>query len=339
MQIRCPKCQAAIWLDTDRRTSGRCSTCQQQYDFGDRLRGHRLGEIHRRARALAVERGIDLPSAFSLLLGITTLSDVHDFAGGAPTARPAARGTPGEPAASFDPAFQPAVDARTLSPLQATERGDRESYARRLIARHQLTLADAYAVADNRMSLLTAKRKRAAGTAIHLEAARPKRVGRLAAVATLALFGLVAFGIARQGDREATPASHASLVAGVALAASSQASHAPDARPTPIAPAEVVLDENGQPTRISASRPETVLRAFCDRPDRQAFGLSSGILPDPNQWLGLYRDLEDLTVYRAIAIRRDDATGRWTTGQAGSPIAVLTPAVDKLGPLHEIAAE
>jgi len=235
MYIRCADCQATTWIQDLQASTAPvgCQSCGRRYDLS------RIGELgstgrdqYRAALVLAERESIDLPSAYSVLLGIMTMpqaravrqrspaavvaavaaadgggaatavarSPLGSGAGGTDIDRPSPARRPREGLfattgeLAYDPGFRDAVREGLLTATQAMERGDREALAERLARLHGLSLKRAYLVADNRLSIGQARRdERSERLRAHGE--RPARGGRLAAALAVAVFGLAATGL------------------------------------------------------------------------------------------------------------------------------------------------
>jgi len=290
---------------------------------------------------MATELGIDLPSAASMLLGILTLAEVRDALGDIRSTKPSAPSSGAGRERGIDPAFGPAIEAQTLTRAQAVQRGSREAYARGLVARHRVSLDEAYEVADNRTSLLSVMRQRSAGTTVIARPERPVSSGHWTTVAVLPVIVLLAvLGIVRQLDGSTDRVAPAPQPRPI----DQEVPH-PDAAgfidtrlPTPSPVVEVHFDPNGQRTRIRASRPQTVLLAYCEKVGREPLALATGMMPDSSLWLGIHHDNTASGDRRAIAIRKDRATGRWTAGDGTSPIPAWALDPAQLGTTHELVA-
>lgn len=200
MYIRCLDCQSSTWIESVEPGSAAqhvsCRTCGREYalnvpaDLGATQR-----DQYRKALGFAESHGIDLPSAYSVLLGIMSMDEARGLRERAVSAAakdavarvaarqaapaPPRRKSPGgaeaqrkkesrvrpRPAAadlpSFDPGFSRAVQAGTLTAAQAMERGNRKLMADRLVRTHGLPRRLAYEITDNRISLQAALRQHA----------------------------------------------------------------------------------------------------------------------------------------------------------------------------------
>lgn len=297
--------------------TARCKGCGQDY----RLEvGRTLGladkSLHSKALRYAREEEIDLPGAFSVLMGILTPEDVRAV-GQSPTAdggtlAPAKGVAKGRKA--FDPAFGPAVEAGTLSARQATERGSRAAFVSRLVQRHRLSDALAESVADNRTSLLMALRRREATKTITARVQTDSHRSRTAVLAVV-LVGLV-FAVAVW--------KAASSEAGTDLAAEQGKDE--HALPSSM---EFQVDAQGRILQIIGPDPESVLQAYCNsgspRGRWEALDLASAEPPSTRTRLGILRDTLERDAVRTIAIRQDLKSLRWVAGDGISRL-VDSPA-------------
>ncbi|MCP3979333.1 MAG: hypothetical protein GY716_08395 [bacterium] len=319
MFLRCGKCHASLWLHTDGPPST-CNGCGQTYDSAGYDHDTMVG-LRAHARAFAMENGIDMPAAASVMLGLLTLAQVQDV-GRAPQPEPDASATPrsedvaGTPPAvaeesdltiQFDPAFVPAVEEGCLTRRMAIERGDRDNFANRLVQRHGLSLAAALDVTDNRTTLLCAirlrgRQARPQARTIEIGMARPPRGRRRALVAVL-LFGLLMSGVG--GARwlmKRTDAGPAEAV-------------------------EVRTDEQGRVVQVRGPNPQAVLQAYCKaRPTRESLeplGLMPSVMATTRVRVGVLRDPSQADTLLAIAIRRPRDDSRWSAGDGRAPLIAM----------------
>jgi hypothetical protein len=334
--IRCKNCQETIWVQTAdvRSATVVCAHCSQEY----RLQGWtKLSSAERRlsedARKLARKEGIDLPGAYSVVLGIMSVEDVQELAGGgsAPARDAAAAKTkakvpaaaPAPPAADtdlakdgdrkyrYDPAFRDAVEGGLLTARQALERGKRDSYAAMVATRHRLPIEIAYSVADNRISLLEAMRQRKARPSsalpVSLDAGVARRWAMRGGIAAIA----VAIVFAVWSGRAEEAKKQAEIVAGAGEA-------------------EITADDSGRVVQIAGPTPGSVLTSFCQSaiPGKslEALDLVASAAPGSRARLGLLRDPADPDTVLAITIREDRDGGRWIAGDGTAPLtASLAP--------------
>jgi len=201
MYIRCGKCLATSWLDSltpgESSLTDACKTCSATFNLMGALElGSTEEEQQSKAHQFAEYNDYDLPSAYSILLGLLTPEQARELreqrrADEAELekkeeqreAAKAARKAEAEieieivddeteaPIANsadksagqrlpYDAAFKPAVDEGFLTPMQASERGKRSAWAARIARRHSLSMSVAERVADNRSTLHEAVRKK-----------------------------------------------------------------------------------------------------------------------------------------------------------------------------------
>jgi len=296
MYVRCPACLRASSLpDLD---AADCPACNSSLSL---RRARDLGasgaERLNLADAFAHAEGIDLASAYSVLLGLLDLETARSFElDPVPPGKPSL--DPLQP--EFDPGFSAAVAEGRLSAREAYQRGDRVVYASRLARRHGLTMSQAFDVADNRAPLRT-----------ELAPRRPRTtsVGLLSLVAVI-LVPLLAFVVLQVWSTAA------------------QIGHEPPmrslrepgpVRPTPVAyavAAELREDGDGRLTRVRAADPGQVLRAFCAAdPERNRLALE--VHESGGGWIGVYHERGRRY---AIDIARDERGGGWSAGDARVPL-------------------
>jgi len=338
--LRCSNCHSTVWICDAERPKHACPECRQEYDFEKPMSASGLEDLHLRARGMALELEIDLPSAVSMLLGTLTLAEVRDILDEAPPAEPLAA-APGERRQRhYDRAFQPAIDAGTLTEVQASQRGSRESYAMRLVARHRIRLDAAYDVADGRKSLLSLLRRRGASQPIVTHYRRPSNRARLLiAVAFAGVALLAGVFLVRLFDEEVNhPAlGPQSQQGGSALRPATAPSPSTKISALPVdAYARVQQNEHGEVLSVEATDPGNVLVAFC-KSQGPAGGLDPvDVVPtDPpsdQARLGVLRNLAGEPDYQVVVIRRDPQTRRWFLRNAGDPEAGISmfPAPERL---------
>jgi len=301
MQFRCGNCHGTVWVQL---TAGmknqavvQCRTCSQEYDLGPTLQRVDVADLHQDAVVLAKSSEIDLQAAYSVLLRILSPEEAKD--GCSPSLRSSDHGADTGPAATYDRAFDEAIEAGHLTPYQATQRGKRQAYAEKLVARHRLPLEQALAVADNRISLLQAMRARQPRARIIVEPERPGNYKVPLAIAVGAVLAVAAIFALTRSPHEA---GNSEVRPGYAR--------------TELTTVEVNVNLQGEPTEVSGQDPASVLAAFCESVT------SGGLLPvgleaSDDDWTGVYR--EDGSLY-ALTIRRDPLRDLWVVGNAVEPI-------------------
>jgi len=326
VRIRCKSCHGAVWVELESAGAQAhrfaCPTCSKEYRVDGGPNASRSEEhLATEARQLVRETQIDLPSAYSVLLGVMTLEEVLELgeASAAPSDLPAAAPPGGgSRSVAFDPEFRPAVEAGLLSPAQAMQRGIRSKYVHMLVVRHGLPDALALQVADNRISLLEALRRRGPEPGPPVEVSVPAPPP------------------ARTRGRWGT----AGLVAGllVIVAALLYRASAPSRGPAPsgsprlssVMGADVLSDESGRPVRISAAAPRTVLSAFCAADFGRRFE-AVDLVPlgeggdersgdSRGDMLGLMRRVGRSGEMLSIVVREDRTSNRWVAGDGSSPL-------------------
>ncbi|UCF67574.1 MAG: hypothetical protein JSV80_17720 [Acidobacteriota bacterium] len=241
-----------------------------------------------------------------------------------PTPRTAAA-TTSPHAVEFDPGFAPAVASGFLTPEQAKTRGDRRQLAARLAGRHGLSLANAQALADDRITLLQALEREAAmkATAAAPEPIRPptSRPVTRSRTALISLGAVVIAGLLLFGPRWRTRAVKPPVATGetVALPTDVVDMHVGDGvMVTRSADSAAIV-------RISGPTPDNVLLAYCELASGKALlrpeGIGPTMPPRSGARLGLFADpvLEDRA--RAIVIERDAVARQWIAGDGRSIIS------------------
>jgi hypothetical protein len=323
MYIRCKNCHDSIWIRPGESETGaaRCGRCGQRYHV------HLSGDaeaaceaISRKAGELAQAHGLDLPSAYSVVLGIAThdeMAELHAAGKYEARRRAAEAASPAQAGPKFDAAFRPAVDAGLLTADEAYRRGTREAYAKRLMERHRLPLDLAHAVTDNRLSLLEALHGRAPQAPVSIRIERPERVsGRILLYAAILVAILLTAGL-RWWARE-----EQSATAGRARVR--------------LGTAEVFTDDAGRIVRVVGASPEDVLATYCRQARAGARLEPTGVVPTSVAAavrIGVLQ-AQGADQVQAIPIRVDTSTGRWYAGDGLRP---LEPRTAPEGALEAVA--
>jgi hypothetical protein len=90
--------------------------------------------------------------------------------------------------------------------------------------------------------------------------------------------------------------------------------------------AEIARDAEGRAVLITAGDPLQVLEAFCalhPSGSRQSLGLAEADLAGGASTFGLFQDSESEGSPRAIKIRRDSRSRRWSAGDGRGPVATF----------------
>lgn len=354
MYLRCARCQATTWIATYEPVGQQdvvCQTCGREYRLAvnDQLAGSSR-EQYEYAVRFAETHLIDLPSAYSVLLGIMSVEEAqaakqqenekNQAARARPAVVPRAPGPvespesmPEVPAEElYDPGFREAVEGGCLTVQQAIERGSREVYAMRLARRHGLPRELAFKVADNRVTLQAATqevRSRIARARAAKERRKPASKIQRAMIAVFALAVLA--GVGAQSYKmwqRMVDESHAAET-NTALGSSQAALETvrPEQAPSDglrIVRTHLRTDPEGRVTQIVGPDPRSVLLAYCESGlsgrSLQPVDLVEAIPPELGARNGLFRDEEDPGALYAIRIRRDEQTRRWVAGDGARPI-------------------
>jgi len=292
-----------------------------------------MEQLHQQACGLAGQLAIDLPSAVSMMLDVLKLTQVRDYLSVDHPEEPPEPAEEPSSEAGVDPAFEESINSGRLSRREVLQRGDRERYATKLISRHGISKDEAYAVADKRKPLLAILRQREAASPDTIVAPLPSRSTWKVALAAGVVGGLIIWGVSREIQQSANRTIEKESTRSAEdrqtreRVAATPVSVAATAEPAP----ELSFDPMGEVTRISAPRPQAVLRAFCRAPELQPIALASGALPDKNLWFGLFADTNEPDRSQAVVIRKDRRSGYWVAGDGVNRIQILTPDIARLG--------
>jgi hypothetical protein len=277
--------------------------CGRRYSLA---RAGELGAIpsarFEKAMAYARAEGIDLASAYSVLLGLMKREAVGQI-----------EGPPAGVEFPYDAAFHPAVVEGLLTMRQAVERGDRVAYASRISQRHDLPMRLAFHVADNRMSLRDALQE-----AAQLREAPDVRI-------------LLGGAVRRRGLQPllwVLLAASTVLLVRVWPATMSLAPRQVDH--VQVGRAEVLIDGKNRVVQVLGPDPVSVLTAYCQKSGSTGGPLEAlDVLPSPlnpaRERVGLLRDPARPDETQMIAILADQRAGRWTAGDGRTPLEP-TPA-------------
>jgi hypothetical protein len=359
MYFRCTDCYAATWVQgTDPSSTSamlKCRGCGR--GFTVQTAGNLDSdpkEQYETALALAEGNGLDLPTSYSVMLGIMTLEHAMNLRErGVPAqeidpspeqaAEPEAAVGTSQPTAEvdgsassvleYDPAFAEAVAHGYLSVQQAIERGNRERFAKRLVNRHGLSDSLAMMVADNKTSLTMALRKDREEVA---EILRPvkiavwnKAVGAAIAGLALVAVGIYAInvwsGIENETRKVEEWAETVSSKAEKEREAKLQAQIQVQPRTVPQRRVRILRDDEGRLIEIEGPDPSSILLAYCANQypvDRyRPVELTVPDPPYPGTKLGVFTDEAELGRRYAIKIRMTIKGRRWVAGDGRQPIA------------------
>ena len=343
MYLRCPDCDALTWLKSlepgRAALSVDCGNCDRELSL---ITAGELGatddEQNQRALAYAEYHRIDVPSAYSVLLGNMALQDALDTrearaAEGRTTASPEVIAEMAgddddaetEEEGGFDPGFESAVAEGFLTAEEALERGDRKSLATYLAGLHRIPLRLAFKVADNRITLaeatlIVAQNPELAPDLPRTPATRRERVlAWTLGVLLLAAIGIQAAHIWHRASQPPFPRGQLSMQRAAAPREISEA------EPRRRAVADLTTGDDGALLRIEAPDPSSVLRSFCDSGPRECepVELAPARPPFPGTRIGVFRDLDRLNSRFAIRIFKDRETSRWVAGDGVQPIPTM----------------
>lgn len=360
MYIRCLDCQSSTWIESvepgSKAQGVSCRACGREYalevpaDLGATQR-----DQYQKALSFAEGHGIDLPSAYSVLLGIMSVDEARGLrekavsdTTKAAAARIAARKArarkkapdPAGPRAAgpekaerspYDPGFRRAVRDGTLTAAQAMERGNRKRMATRLARANGLSRKLAFEVADNRISLPAALRQQAERKA-STKGPRPVRLtprqrSWITGVFSVAFMLLAVNGVCLwHGYAEEAEAAKG-LTETVARQNATTPEPAPPRQDAPsrtVDPTEVRTDDEGRVLSVAGPNPREVLIRYCRAASLETrlepVELTSAVPPFPGTRLGLFREHGKPESLLAIRIRRESRTHRWVTGDGSHPI-------------------
>lgn len=339
MYLRCRRCHEPTWIRSLVpglvEDSIECQDCGHEHDLS---RSNELGETVKEqyeiANEFATGNGVDLPTAYSVLLGLMTLQEARD----ADAAQKETQREKAAPPQTFEPsadsldsltqamdAAAQAVDATAATiykPAPATQRRASPPPRRKTPPHEEQTVTVHVErdMAEERRQLTWSQ----LALLIVLAALTLGFSGRHA---YRTWSGLVEEGRAAQEITTASAEAFKNAEEKVLAEARKSASGKPHALR-----ATVRRDDEGLVTQVSGSNPMTVLEAYCKAAsgpyEREPLELAQATPPSPDQRYGIFRDFSRLESNRAIRIIQDRETQRWVAGDGRTPIQTREAPAD-----------
>jgi hypothetical protein len=338
MYACCANCLSSTWIEPAPPTPGElrnvaCGECAQSYVVNHaRELGNTAAEQYRAMVKFANSNDIDMPSAYSVLLGVMPLAQAKAIRRNRAQAQPAPGPKVQPLPESLDPGFHRAVREGSLTIHDALHRGNREALAAALVDRHDLPKALAYDVADNRTSLRKAVRcaKKTRAAEEH-ELARPASHG-VPALRKLIVLGVAALSLAvmtgiswtRSVNHRRPPAVREPVRPAAPAPAVAHVDPVQETASALVRATDVRTDNQGQVIEIVGPDPSSVLLSYCDAVPGflggEPLSIRNTVPAFREARLGLFRDYENGGAVRSIRIRRDSRSGRWIAGSGRAPI-------------------
>lgn len=338
MYLRCSRCHEPTWLRSLVpglvESPVRCQDCGHEHDVS---RSAELGETgkeqYTNANEFSRRNGVDLPTAYSILLGLMTLQEVRDEDAAQREKQREANAPAVETPVSDDPVFPPeepgSQDDLALeipeSLLGELEAQDESSFP---VAKPEPRKRRSRPAAPGRRSNVTIQVERESA---------PRRSltwGQLALVSVLAILtigfsGRYAFQKWRGMVEEGRAAKAISVAAAKAQASADEKVLEETRSTQPTVPAalqpKIERDANGRVLYVIGPNPLTVLEAYCEVTSgtykREPLELAQATPPDPGERFGIFRDFARLEYNHAIRISLDNETNRWIAGNGRGPVA------------------
>lgn len=329
MYIRCAECHAAAWLETlapgESDPSVTCKSCGREMIL---LTAGELGvtseEQQERALQFASFHQIDLPSSYSVLLGLMPLAAAQAAReqrvrrGGAITdEREDATGA----LAPLGPVTVAPADGDGLT------RAEKRQLATRLARRHGLPMRLAQLVADNKLSLHGAVSRIRGSDDDPKQASRPATPAQKRMILALGLACVLAIGVHATGVWNQTAQSRRAAQINAERATAAKAAEAATRQVEPVSEAslaQISRDEQGRILEVRGPNPRVVLIGYCAaQAEEQSLApveLTNSVPPSASQRLGIFRDQSEVDAMLAIVIRRDRETHWWFAGNGVEPI-------------------
>jgi len=317
MVIRCKQCHGSVQIQNGTDLGVTCPTCNQRYVLDRSLGQVAREKLFAAARETARVHEIDLPGAYSIVLGIMPVEEVRAL-----HRQPATIVTPDvdEEHLSYDPDFKESVEAGFLTSSQALERGQREVLARQLANRHRLSIKSALAVTDNRTSLLTAIRARKTPRTTPVQIVRsPRSRAWLCGMSVVVLTAVAGM-----------------LFSGFSTVKNVHAALQEDR-------VKIRTDDRGRVLQIEGPDAVSVLDAYCgsgERVDRyECVGVRRSPRDGDRVRLGVFRKRVEPELEFAIYISRNRGGRRWLAGNGRSPLAGFLAPNEHSGVADVVSAE
>jgi hypothetical protein len=313
MYLRCCRCHESTWIRSlvpglvERAVA--CQDCGHEHDL-DRVSelGETAKQQYDKANRFAEDNKVDLPTAYSVLLGLMSLEDargVDSEKKNKHRREAAAKATPDLPPEPV-PVRRPRAGLRKR-PARPARPGQPE----RADSKSTVTIHVEREMAEQRKKLTW---------------------GQLALLLVLAsltvgLAGRHAYKTWREIVDEARNA-RASTAASEKATENAELKKQEEARETEqrsvnLQPT-VERDARGRVTRVVGPSPTEVLQAYCeavsDIHPREPLELTDASPPSPAERFGVFRDFSQLESDRAIRISRVDGKNRWAAGNGRRPI-------------------
>ena len=347
MYLRCSNCHTPTWIRSlvpgavEQQID--CAECSESHDLS---RATELGQDNKSqyetANRFASENGVDLPTAYSILLGLMTLAEARSADA---EQRDAARKAAAPPAASpAVPAAAPAEESSERPKGRDAARSAKRSTA--VSQPHGLARPERRE-APRRIKPDRRAKGHAEGVTIHVEREMAEEKKRLT-VGQAVLLGILATLIlgltgryalstraeiaasGRAAERNTAASAEAMRHAEEKKDAEFRDEHRDETTPQVLS-ATIERDSFGRVVRILGANPQIVLDAYCselrDGTDRKPIGLSQASPPDASERFGVFRDLSHLETDHAIRISRDRETRKWVAGDGRGPIRTR-PSLD-----------
>ena len=317
----------------------KCQDCGQEHDLS---RSSELGETGKQQYEIASEfasrNGVDLPTAYSILLGLMTLQEARDAAVAQKAKQRKKTGPADTP---IEIADSPAIEADMA--IEIVDSGTDMSVE---IMDSPATEADTF-VSDTpgppvrrrgaaAQRLRPPRKEKKVTIHVEREMAKERRQLTLRQIILLAVLGSLALGLSGRhayltwrGLVEEGRTAQRNTVASAEAVQSGEEKALAEARKNqsdvPAAlQATVLRDSDDRVTQVSGPNPMTVLKAYCeaasDTYEREPLELAQASPPTPDERFGIFRDFSRLETNRAIRISQDHESQRWVAGDGQTPI-------------------
>ncbi len=345
MYIQCCRCHESTWIRSLVPGLGvptvKCQDCGHEHDLS---RSSKLGETGKEqyelAKEFAARNRVDLPAAYSILLGLMTLEEAR--AAAVKTKEKGREKTSSTPVATNLEALDIADTAASVP-----EPGGPEAEASVVVAEtddFESIEPEAPAPVPQRRHSNAARHRRSrprekrVTILVERERADQRRKLTLGNGILIGLLAVLMIGLSgrhayrtwrdlveESKNAQRTTSASGKAVVGAEKKALAEARANRTAVPEALTP-KIVRDGRNRVTQVVGPSPMAVLTAYCEALsaseayEREPLELAQTMPPTPNARFGIFRDFSRLEAPRAIRIVQDRETRRWVAGDGRRPV-------------------
>jgi len=327
MYLRCSRCHEPTWIRSLVpglvESSIKCQDCGHEHDLShSKELGETGKEQYEIASAFATRNGVELPTAYSILLGLMTLQEARD----ADTEQKESQRKNAAPDAAFEPAADASAPATYTPPVVDTPAPATRTPAPAARPRPRAARRGKTPPTKEQTVTIHVERDMA-------EERRHVTWGQLVllvvlASLTLGFSGRHAYRTWQHMVEQGRIAQQNTAASAEAVKSAEQKTLAEARKNRSGVPgalrATVLRDGDGRITQVTGPNPMTVLEDYCKAAagtyELEPLELAQAAPPSPDQRFGIFRDFSHLERNRAIRIRQDRDTQHWVVGDGQTPI-------------------